>query len=70
MRNDISCLAGVNRLNNVGSFLHDRSTEHGDRKKLLNQLLQSLKEAKAISQGKLKPSRRFVIARSVRRVKK
>lgn len=31
-------------------------------KTLLNKLMQSLKEAKAISQGKEKPSRRFVIS--------
>jgi hypothetical protein len=30
-------------------------------KTLLNKLMQSLKEAKAISQGKLNPSRRFVV---------
>lgn len=30
-------------------------------KTLLNKLMQSLKEAKAISQGKLRPSRRFVV---------
>jgi putative transcriptional regulator len=33
-------------------------------KSLFNDLLQSLKEAKAISQGKLKPSRRFVVSPS------
>lgn len=31
-------------------------------KTLLNDLMQSLKEAKAISSGKAKPSRRFVVA--------
>jgi putative transcriptional regulator len=31
-------------------------------KALFNHLMQSLKEAKAISQGKLKPSRRFVVS--------
>jgi putative transcriptional regulator len=33
-------------------------------KPLFNDLLQSLKEAKAISQGKLNPSRRFVVSPS------
>ena len=33
-------------------------------KSLFSNLLQSLKEAKAISQGKLKPSRRFVVSPS------
>jgi putative transcriptional regulator len=31
-------------------------------KALFNDLLQSLKEAKAISQGRLKPSRRYVVS--------
>jgi putative transcriptional regulator len=33
-------------------------------KALFNNLMQSLKEAKAISQGKLRPSRRFVVSPS------
>ena len=33
-------------------------------KALFNDLLQSLKEAKAISQGRLKPSRRFLVSPS------
>lgn len=33
-------------------------------KALFNDLMQSLKEAKAISQGKLKPSRRFFVSPS------
>jgi putative transcriptional regulator len=33
-------------------------------KTLLNKLMQSLKEAKAISQGRLKPSRRFLVSPS------
>jgi putative transcriptional regulator len=33
-------------------------------KALFNHLMQSLKEAKAISQGKLRPSRRFIVSPS------
>jgi putative transcriptional regulator len=33
-------------------------------KSLFSNLMQSLKEAKAISQGKLRPSRRFIVSPS------